>query len=135
MSRTYSPDEMGTPRDQSREPSENERSQHRADAGHDQGRTGGAENQPRPNEGQEVRTTEGRSVEPRKPYEHRNRTYALRGSEISTMIDIGKFRAVAARDLEEFAYGGDRKHLEAELRRDHPKCAAVNGNFACSFST
>lgn len=31
------------------------------------------------------------------------------------MIDIGKFRAVAAKDLEEFAYSGDRRHLEADL--------------------
>ncbi len=31
------------------------------------------------------------------------------------MTDIGKFRAVAMQDLEEFAYAGNRKHLEADL--------------------
>jgi hypothetical protein len=31
------------------------------------------------------------------------------------MTDIGKFRAVAAKDLEEFIYRGDRKHMEADL--------------------
>src|SRR5260370_39100070 len=31
------------------------------------------------------------------------------------MTDIAKFRAVDAKDLREFAYGGDAKHLEADL--------------------
>jgi DNA-binding HxlR family transcriptional regulator len=31
------------------------------------------------------------------------------------MTDIGKFRAVDAKDLREFAYGGNSKHLEADL--------------------
>ena len=31
------------------------------------------------------------------------------------MTDIGKFRAVGAKDLKEFIYGGDKKHLEADL--------------------
>ena len=115
MSRTYSPDEMATPRDPSREPRENEPGLHRDEEGQDQGRSGGAENQPRPSAAQEVRKPEARAVEPRKPYEYRNRTYALRSSEIQTMTDIGKFRAVDAKDLREFAYGGDSKHLEADL--------------------
>jgi hypothetical protein len=115
MSRTYSPDEMATPRDPSREPKENEPGLHRDEEGRDQGRSGGAENQPRPNEAQEVQKAEARTVEPRKPYEYRNRTYALRSSEIQTMTDIAKFRAVDAKDLREFAYGGDGKHLEADL--------------------
>src|SRR4029077_7430651 len=35
--------------------------------------------------------------------------------EIEVMTDIGKFRAVTAKDLEEFLYRGDRKHMEADL--------------------
>lgn len=115
MSRSYSPDEMATPRDPSLEPRENEPSLHRDEEGQDQGRSGGAENQPRPNEAQEGRKPEARTVEPRKPYEYRNRTYTLRSSEIQTMTDIGKFRAVDTKDLREFAYGGDNKHLEADI--------------------
>jgi DNA-binding PadR family transcriptional regulator len=115
MSRTFSPDEMATPRDPSREPKESEPGLHRDEEGRDQGRSGGAENQPRPNEAQEVQKAEARTVEPRKPYEYRNRTYALRSSEIQTMTDIGKFRAVDTKDLREFAYGGNSKHLEADL--------------------
>src|ERR1700686_3356439 len=115
MSRSYSPDEMATPRDPSCEPRENEPALHRDEEGQDQGRSGDAENQPRPNAAQEVRKPEARTVEPRKPYEYRDRTYALRSSEIQTMTDIGKFRAVDAKDLREFAYGGDSNLLEADL--------------------
>src|ERR1700682_6829514 len=118
MSRSYSPDEMATPRDPSREPKENEPGLHRDEEGQDQGRSGGAANQPRPSTSQEVRKPESRAVEPRKPYEYRNRTYALRSSEIQTMTEIGKFRAVDTKDLRELAYGGGSKHLEA--RTTHP---------------
>jgi hypothetical protein len=61
------------------------------------------------------RTGHEGTVEPRKPNEYPNRTYALRGSEIQTMTDVGKFRAVDAKDLREFAYDGDSKHLKADL--------------------
>src|SRR5258708_38697577 len=124
MSRSYSPDEMATPRDPSRAPQENDHGLHRDEEGQDQGRGGGAENQPRPSAPQEVRKPEARTVEPRKPYEYRNRTYALRSSEIQTMTDIGKFRAVDAKDLREFAYGGGsktpgRKHHHTPQRGPH----------------
>jgi hypothetical protein len=115
MFRTYSPDEMAMPRDPSREPRENEPSQPRDEEGQDQGRSVGAENQPRQSAPQEVQKRDARTVEPRKPYEYRNRTYALRSSKIQTMTDIGKFRSLDAKDLIEFAYSGDSKPLEADL--------------------
>src|SRR5438046_230979 len=115
MSRSYSPDEMAAPRDPSHEQRENKPGLHRDKDGQDQGRSGGTESQPRPSRPQEVRKPEARTVEPRKPYEYRNRTYALRSSEIQTMTDIGKFRAIDAKDLREFAYGGVSKHLEADF--------------------
>src|SRR5438552_17673045 len=111
MSRSYSPDEMATPRDPSHEPRENKPRPHRDEKGQDQGRSGGTENRPRPSRPQEVRKPEARTVEPRKPYEYRNRTYALRSSEIQTMTDIGKFRAVDVKAVRDFAYGGVIKHL------------------------
>src|ERR1700675_4610312 len=111
MSRSYSPDEMATPRDLSREPRESKPGLHLEEEGQDQGRSGDTENHTRPSRPQKVRKTEAPTVEPRKPYEYRNRTYALRSSEIQTMTDIGKFRAVDAKDLRDFAYGGGRKHL------------------------
>jgi len=116
MFRTYSPDEMAMPRDPSpREPRENEPGQPRDEDGQNQGRSGGAENQPRQSSPQAVQKRDARTLEPRKPYEYRNRTYALRSSETQTMTEIGKFRSVDAKDLREFAYGGDSKHFEADL--------------------
>jgi hypothetical protein len=47
--------------------------------------------------------------------EYRNRAYALRSSEIQTMPDVGKFRAVNAKDFREFCHGGNSKHLETDL--------------------
>ncbi|HXL26172.1 MAG TPA: hypothetical protein VN952_05795, partial [Chthoniobacterales bacterium] len=72
MSRSYSPDEMATPHDPSREPRENEPGLHRDEEGQDQGRSGSSENQPRPSTAQEARKPDARTVEPRKPYEYRN---------------------------------------------------------------
>jgi hypothetical protein len=58
-----------------------------------------------------TRTTEARTV-----YELRGRTYRLRNSEITTMVELGKFRALAKEDLNEFVYGGsdDRMRLDVE---------------------
>jgi len=60
--------------------------------------------------------------EPRRPYRDRGRTYMLRASEIQTLTDIGRFRAVTAKDLEEFRYGGNTRQMEADLgnvRKQH----------------
>src|ERR1700674_4280514 len=62
MSRSYSPDEMATPRDPSREPRENEPGPRRDEEGQDRGRSGGSENQPRPSAAQEGRKPEPRAV-------------------------------------------------------------------------
>jgi hypothetical protein len=56
-----------------------------------------------------------RSVEPRKVYEIRGRTYRLRNSEIATMAEIGKFRALGVEDLAEFAYGGAKDRLRPDI--------------------
>jgi hypothetical protein len=56
-----------------------------------------------------------RSPEPRKFYELRGRTYRLRNSELGTMVEVGKFRALAGEDLAEFAYGGDKNRLRPDV--------------------
>ena len=56
-----------------------------------------------------------RTVETRTVYELRGRTYRLRNSEIATMVELGKFRAVAREDLAEFAYGGNHDRLKPDL--------------------
>lgn len=45
-----------------------------------------------------------RSLETRKIYEIRGRTYRLRSSEIATMVEVGKFRTIGVEDLWEFLY-------------------------------
>ena len=114
MSRSYSPEERSGFRGQSLEPRD-QPSPHGHEQRHELGRGDSTDSQPRSNETPETRKTEARVVESRKPYEHRSRTYMLRNSELQAMTDIGKFRAVAAKDLEEFIYCGDKKHMDADL--------------------
>jgi hypothetical protein len=47
---------------------------------------------------------------------HIDRDYRLRDSEIHTLTEVGRFRAVDADDLEGHAYGGDRRRMSADLR-------------------
>src|SRR6267143_5687714 len=49
-------------------------------------------------------------------YRCRNRGYSLRGSEVQTLTDLGKFRMVPADDLAQFAYRGDRTQMESDIR-------------------
>ena len=50
-------------------------------------------------------------------YYVRDRAYLLRDSEIHSMKEIGKFRVIAAADLARYAYGGDSKRMEKDIRR------------------
>lgn len=56
-----------------------------------------------------------RSTEPRGVYELRGRTYRLRNSEIATMVELGKFRAIAQEDLAEFAYASDKARMRPDV--------------------
>src|SRR5262245_31435969 len=58
----------------------------------------------------------------RKAYKDRGRTYVLRASEIQVMTEVGKFRALYVKDIEEFLYGGDKSPMDADLtslRKQH----------------
>jgi hypothetical protein len=48
-------------------------------------------------------------------YVDRDREYSLRDSEIHALSEVGKFRVVAARDLAEFAYNGDRSRIKNDF--------------------
>lgn len=50
-------------------------------------------------------------------YYLRDRAYLLRGSEIHSLTEVGKFRVVTAQDLTNHAYGGDRDMMERDTRR------------------
>jgi hypothetical protein len=56
-----------------------------------------------------------RTAEPRTVYELRGRTYRLRNSEIATMVELGKFRAVASENLVEFVYGGNNDRMRPDV--------------------
>jgi hypothetical protein len=51
----------------------------------------------------------------RTKYADRDKDYSLRDSEIHTLSEVGKFRVVAANDLAEFAYNGDRDRMENDV--------------------
>jgi hypothetical protein len=67
----------------------------------------------------EARTQHCRSAErddsPR-AYSLRDRTYLLRDSEIHSLTEIGKFRVIAATDLTQYAYQGDRERIARDVR-------------------
>ena len=52
----------------------------------------------------------------RQNYMDRDKTYALRSSEIHTLTEVAKFRVVNVEDLARFAYAGSRSRLESDLR-------------------
>ena len=55
------------------------------------------------------------TIEARIVYELRGRTYRLRNSEITTMVELGKFRALAKEDLQEFVYGGSNDRMRPDV--------------------
>ena len=52
----------------------------------------------------------------RTAYHDRNRTYALRDSEIFTLTELGKFRVISTEDLRRFAYDGNQQRLEQDVQ-------------------
>lgn len=55
------------------------------------------------------------AMEFRKAYRDRGHDYMLRTSEVGTLVEIGKFRALTRKDIGEFLYQGDKGRLEADL--------------------
>jgi hypothetical protein len=68
-----------------------------------------------PSAGSPTNTAAARSPELRKVYELRGRTYRLRTSEITTMVELGKFRVIAQENLTEVAYGSDKSHMRLDV--------------------
>ncbi|MGB6787275.1 MAG: hypothetical protein WBE20_03975, partial [Candidatus Acidiferrales bacterium] len=69
-----------------------------------------------PSHQREIEHQQKPSDEPRTPYRDRERTYALRASEIHTLIELGTFRAVDADALAEFAYDSNHARMEQDLK-------------------
>ena len=49
-------------------------------------------------------------------YYLRDRTYILRESEFTTLVEIGKFRVIDSKDLTHFGYAGDAQRLNHDVR-------------------
>jgi hypothetical protein len=114
MSRDYAPESVD-PRDAGPEPVPGARHTGRSDCSLELGPGGDAQDDARlaPERGPKVETD--RPVEPRKAYEFRGRTYAVRSSELESLTEIGKFRAVASEDLEEFQYHGNKDRMRPDV--------------------
>jgi hypothetical protein len=110
MSRDYQPEEHLDPRASSegREPNSKDSPQT------DQGREQAPNNGPR-SEGFRADRVASRRAGARSVYELRGRTYRLRNSEIATMVELGKFRAVAKEHVAEFAYGGNDDRMRPDV--------------------
>lgn len=135
MSRDYGRDEFLDPRDVAANALRDPRHSDSAKPSREQGQGSDPQGEDRLEPSREPVPLETRSLEPRKTYEVRGRMYRLRASEIQTLVEFGKFRAVASKDLQEFAYRGDRvrmkrdvqnlirQHLVAERVIPHPETA------------
>lgn len=113
MSRDFTPD-LDSFRDVVREtrekPQESSRSERIGSSRQrDDGRT-----LSRPQEVQEARPRAVPEKETRAVLYDRYRAYDLRESEAQTLADLGKFRVIAADDLADFVYNGDRARMEQE---------------------
>src|SRR2546423_14509979 len=108
MARGYEPEEFIGPREVSEERERKAQQPSRDDESRDQVREERAQGA-----GSHTASGAARSPELRQVYEIRGRTYRLRTSEIATMVELGKFRAIAQEDLAEFAYGGGNSGVPA----------------------
>ena len=106
MARDYEPEEFIGTREVSEERESKAQQSSRNDESRDQVREERAQGA-----GSHIDPGVSRSPELRQVYEIRGRTYRLRTSEIATMVEVGKFRAIAQEDLTEVAYGSDKGRM------------------------
>jgi hypothetical protein len=116
VSRSHGPDEFLDPRDASAEAIQEPRQSDPAEPSREQGQGSNAQDDARLTPSQAPEPTQAPSAEPRETYKVRAKTYRLRSSEIHTLAELGKFRAVATKDLQEFAYQGDKNGARADVQ-------------------
>src|SRR5712692_7403232 len=98
------------------ETKEESRPQAHAEPGRDQGQGSNPRGEGRVAPDRAPELTQSRSVQPRKAYAVRSTTYRLRTSEIQTLAELGKFRTLALKDLEKFAYHGDKGLMRPDIQ-------------------
>ena len=116
MSRSHGPDEFLDSRDTSAEAVRDPRQTDRPEPSREQGQGSGQQEDGRLTPNRAPEPTQARSAGPRETFEVRGKTYRLRSSEIQTLGELGKFRAVATKDLQEFAYHGDKDRASADVQ-------------------
>jgi hypothetical protein len=116
VSRSHGPDEFLDPRDASAEAIREPRQSDPAEPSREQGQASDPQDDVRLTPSQAPEPTQAQSAEPRETYKVRAKTYRLRSSEIHTLAELGKFRAVASKDLQEFAYQGDKDGARADVQ-------------------
>ena len=110
MSRGHEPEEHLDPRVSPEERERNPGDPPKPDEVREQASSDASQSRDREPDGPGTRTAEARTV-----YELRSRTYRLRNSEIATMVELGKFRAIAKKDLAEFAYRGEGDRMRPDI--------------------
>jgi hypothetical protein len=68
-------------------------------------------------EPREKECTRGERGDSPRAYYVRDRAYLMRESEMHALKEIGKFRVVAVSDLAKYAYGGNPKEMDKDVRR------------------
>ena len=116
MSRSRGPDDFLDPRDSSIEGIRGPRHDHRPEPSREQGPGSAPQEVGRLGPSRTPEPTRPRSDELRKTFDIRGKTYRLRSSEIQTLSELGKFRAVGTKDLQEFAYQGDKARARADVQ-------------------
>ena len=116
MSRSHGSDELLDPRDVSPEETRGPRQSDRPEMSREQGLGSDPQADGRLTPRRVPEAAQPRSAEPRETFEVRGKTYRLRSSEIRTLTELGKFRAVATKDLQEFAYQGDKDRARGDMQ-------------------
>jgi hypothetical protein len=116
VSRSHRPDEFLDPRNTSAEAVRDPRQSDHPEHSREQGQGSDPQEDARLTPNRAPEPTPARSAELRKIFEVRGKTYRLRFSEIQTLAELGKFRAVATKDLQEFAYHGDKDRSSADVQ-------------------
>lgn len=116
MSRSHGPDEFHDPRDNSAEAIRDPRPSDRPEPSREKGQGSEPQEDGRLTPSHAPKLTQPRSAKPREAFEVHGRTYRLRSSEIRTLTELGKFRAVASKDLQEFAYQGHKDGAKADVQ-------------------
>jgi hypothetical protein len=116
VSRSHGPDEFLDPRDTSAEAIRDPRQSAPPEPSREQCQGSARQEDARLTTNRAPAPTQARSAEPRETFEVRGKTYRLRSSGIQALSELGKFRAVATEDLQEFAYHGDKDHARADVQ-------------------